>query len=134
MSDNIQSQSTLLRTLSEKAYLKFGRYSDLRVREVLMMGSKGKLWLVWSYYNSSMISYSEEILTTLGVTKEHRIEKPGCSKEAHNIFKKTFSEEESAKDFKYMNQSIRTTNKRAVAHDRRNSYAKSLQRKNHGNS
>ena len=67
---------TLLRTLTLKSQLKYGFHSERRVSEMMISGSN-KSYLVWSYYALDKISFSDDILTSLGITKKDRIEKPG---------------------------------------------------------
>lgn len=86
--------AVLLRTLTLRSYLKFGRFYDLTVGEVIKYKSiKGLKYLTWSYYNMSMISFNQEILDILGITKKNEIDKPGkCDV-------KTF--------FKFLNNSVK---------------------------
>ena len=67
-------QHTLLRTLAKRSLLKFGKYSDMMVGNVILSES---YYLVWVYYNCSMISFNEEILLELRITEDLRIKKPG---------------------------------------------------------
>ena len=68
----------LLRKLTRKSTLNFGKYADYTVDQVLTKNPiDGINYLVWVYYNSSNISFVDEILLQLGITEENRIEKPG---------------------------------------------------------
>lgn len=68
----------LLRTLAMKSVLRYGKYHDLTVEEVIRYkGIKGFKFLTWAYYRSSNISFNQEILDILGITKENEITKPG---------------------------------------------------------
>ncbi len=75
--------TTLLRTLTFKSSLRFGEYYDLTVDEVIRYkGIKGIKFLTWAYYKSSKISFVQNVLDALGITKQNEIDKPGkCNKE-----------------------------------------------------
>ena len=66
---------TLLRTLTEKSQLKFGKYADSTVREVINSQHPG--YLRWCYFNCSKISFTEDILKEIKIPKEYCIDKPG---------------------------------------------------------
>ena len=69
---------TLLRTLTLKSTLKFGKYSDLTVQNILdAKGIPGMIWLTWAYYSASKISFNQEILDILCITPDIQITKPG---------------------------------------------------------
>ena len=65
-----------LRTLTEKSTIGFGKYSEMRVGEVLEIAG-GPYYLSWVYYNCSMISFDEDILNRIGIFNKLLIEKPG---------------------------------------------------------
>ncbi len=68
---------TLLRTMTLKSPMKFGKYKDFTVGEVIDTVADYK-WFLWGcYYQLGMVSFSDEVLTKLGITKEFRISKPG---------------------------------------------------------
>ena len=70
--------TTLLRTLTLKSTLKFGKYADLTVQNIVdVMGVPGLIWLTWAYYNASKISFNQEILDILCITPDIQITKPG---------------------------------------------------------
>jgi len=64
-----------LRTLTEKSTLGFGKYSDLKVGDLIV--SKKQSYLIWVYYNCSMIDYNAEVLQLLHIDEEWQIDKPG---------------------------------------------------------
>lgn len=76
--------AVLLRTLTEKSYLKFGQHADFRVGELLKMDKKK--YLRWVYFNCSMISFVPELLDTLNIGEEWRINKPGTDPEKGEQF------------------------------------------------
>ena len=72
------SDVTLLRTLTRKSTLKFGKYYDLTVQNVLdSQNMKGRSLLKFYYFNSSKISFVDELLDELNIPPELRITKPG---------------------------------------------------------
>lgn len=69
---------TLLRTLTSKSFLKFGKYFDLTVQGVInMYQEKGLYYLTWVYFNSSKINFTDDILSQLGIESDDIIVKPG---------------------------------------------------------
>lgn len=72
------SDVTLLRKLTFKSFLKFGKYSDIRVRSILnAYGIQGAKYLCWVYYRASCITFFDDVLTELGIDESMRIKKPG---------------------------------------------------------
>lgn len=72
------SDVTLLRTLTRKSTLKFGKFHDLTVQNVLdSQNMKGRSLLRWYYFNSSKISFIDDLLDELNIPPELRIPKPG---------------------------------------------------------
>ncbi len=68
---------TLLRKLTRKSMLKFGRYHDYTVQQILdTKGIKGLNTLTWYYFCAEAITFFDDILDELGITKEIRIKKP----------------------------------------------------------
>lgn len=66
---------TLLRTLTEKSFLKFGKHFDMKVGDFL--GANKTRYLRWVYYNCSKITFIDEILNKIRIKEKDRIEKPG---------------------------------------------------------
>ena len=71
--------AVLLRKLTRKSTLNFGQYAQLTVQQVLDL--KHTRILRWYYYNSSNITFTDDILDELHITEERRIEKPGKNPE-----------------------------------------------------
>ena len=72
------SDVTLLRTMTFKSTMKFGKYHDLTVRGIIdMIGSRGVRYLVWVYYSASKVSFMPDVLDELYILPENRIEKAG---------------------------------------------------------
>ena len=77
-----------LRTLTEKSILGFGKYSDMRVGEVLKMSS-GTNYLRWVYYNLSMINFCDLVLYELYIHTDLIIKKPGKNPDLYiEVFEK----------------------------------------------
>lgn len=73
-----------LRTMTLKSQMMFGQYHDMKVGDVLKL-IKGKAYLIWAYFNLSMINFNEEIIIFLGLNI-WRIEKPGTNLELYSKF------------------------------------------------
>lgn len=64
----------LLRKLSWKSLLGFGKHKDLRIEDIMKIDAQ---YLNWIYYNQSNISFLDDILDKLDITADRRIDKPG---------------------------------------------------------
>jgi hypothetical protein len=73
------SDVTLLRKLTHKSTLKFGKYSELAVNH--MIDLKRHAYLRWVYFNCSNITFIDDILEEIGVYANYRIQKPGKNPE-----------------------------------------------------
>ena len=85
----------LLRTLTLKSPLRFGKFYDLTVNDILnSQGVKGSKYLTWVYYNCDMINFCDEILYILGITEKNEIKKPGKvdEVEAEKFYKKAIAQ------------------------------------------
>jgi len=69
----------LLRTLTERSLMKFGRHAELTVMELLAL--QRTRYLRWVYFNCSKITFTEEILCKIKISDEYRIEKPGVNRD-----------------------------------------------------
>lgn len=67
--------TTLLRTLTRKSKMAFGKYRDYTVEEMLM-SKKRKVSLIVAYYKLEKINFIDDVLEELLITPEWRIEKP----------------------------------------------------------
>ena len=72
-------QALYLRKLTEKSFMNFGRHHDLTVQNLLDL--KKHPYLRWVYFNSSNITFMDNILETIGVKEQFKIHKPGTHKE-----------------------------------------------------
>jgi hypothetical protein len=79
----------VFRTLAKRSVLGFGRHADLSVTQLLTMNNHS--YLTWVYYNCSHISFNDEILEILGITKERQIKKPGVDPSYYERFRGSFS-------------------------------------------
>lgn len=129
-----KSYTVNLRTLALKSILGFGKYFDNSVSMVLSMG--GYPYLRWVYFNLSQISFNEEVLKELGITKKWKIAKPGTDKEKGYKFKKIKAKEryemigkkiEEAGDMNKV-QEIQTFQHRKGARRRRSEQLKRMKR------
>lgn len=65
----------LLRKLTRKSVLGFGKYAESTVQHVI--DTYHTRLLRWYYYNSSNITFTDDILEEIGITDEFKINKPG---------------------------------------------------------
>jgi hypothetical protein len=68
----------LLKKLTPKSIIPAGKNKGLTVQDVL---NKSKIDLIYSYFNYSKITFTDEVLDQLRINLEDRIEKPGKNPE-----------------------------------------------------
>jgi hypothetical protein len=78
--------SILLRKLTKKSTLKFGKYKDCTVDHLIAIGRKVEL--ISAYFKLSAITFTDDILDELDITEEYRIEKPSTNVELYQEFMK----------------------------------------------
>ena len=66
---------TLLRILTEKSIMKFGKYAESSVQQII--DSKNIHYLRYIYYNIEGISFSIDVLNKINIYPKFRIDKPG---------------------------------------------------------
>jgi hypothetical protein len=88
--NQIETGATLLRTLTEKSILKFGRNADIPLWK-LLESFKGKCYLIWVYYHCSNINYVESILDQLKINGDRIISKPGKNERKHTEVEKAIN-------------------------------------------
>ena len=81
------SYSVNLRKLSLKSTIGFGRYSEMKVGNIIKVDLS---YLAWVYFNQSKITFLPEILETIGIVGDHVIDKPGTSQWGHRNWKRDF--------------------------------------------
>jgi hypothetical protein len=128
------SDVTLLRKLTEKSILKFGQYADVPIWNLLEL--KKYSYLRWVYFNSSNITFFENILLEIGITEEYFIEKPGVNPEFHEKLTEIKRENTSWKTQKHLDKvskyRIKNKNNQIKNLDRINYSKSNLARKNQG--
>lgn len=78
---------TLLRKLTLKSQMKFGKFFDLTVQMIIDLEKiRGIQYLVWCYYNNSKITFDDEVMEVLRITEDMRIKKPGAEKGQHRLY------------------------------------------------
>ena len=75
----IISGSLSLRTLAEKSKFEGGKHDNLTVREVLNLEHPN--YIRWCYFNQSKISFKDDLLDEVKISKDYRIKKPGTDPE-----------------------------------------------------
>jgi len=125
--------TTLLRKLTWKSTLKFGRWPDATVQQLFDLGLKERSLLVWYYFNSSNITFMDEILDELKIDASIRIEKPSKDPTRHKWWRAM-----SLTDNERMGlNSIRVgeRNRKLGSHESNDKYSFSrgaMQKRNHG--
>ena len=76
--------SILLRKLTKKSTLKFGKFKDCTVEH--LFGMKKQVELTSIYFKLSTITFTEDILDELGILEEYRIKKPSTNIELYKNF------------------------------------------------
>ena len=129
-------QATLLRTLTEKSVMGFGKYYDLIVKYLLDLNKT--TYLRWCYFNSSKITFTDEILEKIHIPNDFKIEKPGKCPEKHDqlnsILWKKISSLNKLKKESHRRKVTRVISLQKEIQDRRINTRGKLQRKNHGKS
>lgn len=72
----------LLRKLTKKSTIDFGKHSGLKVGDLLNIMEIR--YLRWMYYNCSMITFFDDILEQIGIPLKWRIDKPGKNPEMND--------------------------------------------------
>lgn len=129
----------LLRTLTWKSTLGFGKYKELRIQEIFDL--RHTAYLRYIYYNISGINFIEDILIEIGVITTYgddRIEKPGIDPEKgkwldglnfNNLVKLL----DNAGHAKYKIKGIKLHHLKTIMRKEKITYSKgNLQRINHG--
>lgn len=76
--------SILLRKLTKKSTLKFGKFKHYTVEH--LFGMRKQVELTSIYFNLSTITFTDDILDELGITEEYRIIKPATNVELYQCF------------------------------------------------
>lgn len=79
---NIISGATNLRKLTKKSTLKFGKWAQLSIENLIKMESN---YLRWIYFDCSNIDFMDDVLTEIGITDEYKIKKPGKNPELYKV-------------------------------------------------
>ena len=123
---------TLLRTLTRKSLLKFGQYQDMMVGNVIKIGQAEIEYLVWIYYNSSKINFTDDILLELKITDEFKIDKPGKKPEMLKIWKLSLSSSENYESIESKKRKFRSKSGLQSFTDGRKFNRKAMMKRNHG--
>lgn len=76
--------SILLRKLTKRSTLNFGKFKDYTVEH--LFGMKKQIELTSIYFKLSTITFTDDILDELGITEEYRIQKPSKNVELYQDF------------------------------------------------
>lgn len=109
--DPNKSYVTLLRTMTKKSIIGFGKYKDYRVGDIINLGELE--YLRWVYYNSELVTFMDDILDEIGITEEYRIKKPGKQPEKFRKLNgdiiKNMTDLERIKFIAHRNKTIKNT-------------------------
>jgi hypothetical protein len=76
--------SILLRKLTKKSILNFGKFKKCSVEQ--LFGMRKERELIAIYYKLSTITFTDDILCELGIKEEYRIKKPSKNLETYKQF------------------------------------------------
>jgi len=138
--NNEITDAPILRKLSFKSILGFGKYGEWSVQKVIEL--RKKAYLRWVYYNLNGISFLDDVLKEIGIIGDdydYTIEKPGSdpelgeklSQDKLDGIKSTVIKNRVKKDIKMNNL------QRQISFDKndRRTYSRAnLQKRNHGRS
>jgi hypothetical protein len=133
------SDVTLLRKLTRKSIMRFGKYADLTVQDVIKLNRHK--YLRWIYFNSSNIDFFEDVLDEIRIPLEFRISKPSKNPDLHSKCNDFILDNltEDLKQKVLKNNEIiakKTQNAKVIArrNQNKNKFSKDyLRRKNQGN-
>ena len=77
--------SVLLRKLTRKSVLWFGKHEGLRIQQIIDI--RKWTYLRWIYFNCCGVTFMDDILEEIRVPDDMRIEKPGTHPELHEILR-----------------------------------------------
>lgn len=128
----IISESALLRTLTGKSVLWFGKYNGVKVQQIIDLQNPG--YLRWIYYNYNGITFTEDVLKEITITGNRKIKKPGIAPEMNG---EVFNENVNGLDFCSQRHISRILKIRAICRFRKvcnsvNITKSQLQAINHG--
>ena len=128
------SDIVLLRKLTEKSQLGFGMYADASISNLLDLYKFG--YLRWVYFNSSNITFMDNILEIIKIPLDYRIVKPGVDREKGIALEQEFKDNRSFKTIahcKKVSAAINKEKKSKILYAIGKSNSKgNLIRKNHG--
>ena len=124
----------LLRTMTRKSTFSGGQYNGVTVQSVINLGITGKEYVIYSYFQMSMISFADDILLELGITEEFKINKPGKDITAKWKYKDaTYTEQDRLENWKWKNKHNCDTAKHNKRRDSVMFNKKNLMANNHNN-
>jgi hypothetical protein len=124
----------ILRTLTLKSKLTFGKYDNLTIQEIINLGHTS--YLRWVYFNINGITFIDEILEMIHISCEFKIDKPGTNPESYEKINTAIHEWMGGITRIRMFNSVKRQQKRERVHNRivdNIKFSKSnLMAKNHG--
>ena len=123
---------TLLRTLTKKSLLKFGKFADMMVGNVIKLGQQEVGYLAWIYYNSDKINFTDDILLEINIIDNLKIDKPGKNPEMIKFWRMSLSHLDREELSRRIALSLKAERAKGCALNRKNFSGKRLMDKNHG--
>ncbi|MBC8321219.1 MAG: hypothetical protein H8E34_10890 [Bacteroidetes bacterium] len=127
-------QITLLRTMTGKSIIGFGRYADMSVQQVIDL--RKAPYLRWLYFNFTKITFTDDILDEINLWEEFRIDKPGKCPEKHKRLSGLLYDRLHYKSKKHIDKRIKSSKIKKMVnfrkHDHKAFSKDKLTRNNHG--
>jgi hypothetical protein len=127
-------ETILLRTLTGKSKLHFGKYAGLSIDQIINLGHTA--YLRGLYFNISSINFTDEILNKIYIGDEFKITKPGINKDFELLcFKRVFGTAGKNKRYRIASQLKKNRKINFYNYDKKDriKFSKaSLTRRNHG--
>jgi len=128
----------LLRTLTEMSPMRFGKYREMRVGDLIKM--QKNRYLRWVYFNIAGVSFADDVLQKIGVLSfndsvfDYRIEKPGIDPERNEALNKLKMTKMQLRDKSHVLSRDRKIKKQYLVSNERstNETKRVLQARNHG--
>lgn len=108
-----------LRKMTLKSQMKFGKFHDLTIQDILNM-DRGD-YLVWVYYSCSSIDFDDEVLSKIGLLTL-RIPKPGNCKEFLELHKVSLYNAACRKDLDASRHELKKFDKALLRHKMNTTY------------
>jgi hypothetical protein len=132
--DFLNEDAILLRTMTLKSKLGFGKYINETVQKIIELHKID--YLRELYYKYEKITFTDEVLRLIGILSDkfdYRIEKPGTNPELYIKIFKNYSSEYIPKNIKKIDLKLTSLSRMKKFHSNKVRFSKSvMQAKNQG--